>query len=108
MVDTSLRELWLAVLIRAIFDLRGHDLCSDQKYRGYFEVAAHGWFESQSREPGSFLWVADLLELDPQATRKAIFACADLESVLSTNEVPRPAEICPAAAGPWDAATARV
>ena len=110
MVDMSLRELWLAVLTRAILDLHAHDLCADRQYSGYFQASARGWFESQSHEPGSFFWVAELLSLDPSATRKAIFACANLDSILLTNEVPprRSADICPAAAGPGDAATARV
>ena len=64
-------DLWRCVLILAIQDLKlppGH-----RNYSGR-------WFESRDAGPGSFEWVAEVLDFDPTTARKRI-----AEFVLSTE-----------------------
>ena len=69
----SLRErIWEAVLTSAMSDLNGP---SEQEIRDYIfcvKEDARQWFNSDSEETGSFLWVCFTLGLDPSAVRRRV------------------------------------
>ena len=59
----SCKELWAAVLEQAIKDFS----------RGYFYAdRARAWFESESEEVGSFLWICRTLGVDSECTRETL------------------------------------
>ncbi len=71
-------ELWGAVLLQAIEDYHrkgaGYELAVNGiKLRGWYydkeirrdKRRAETWFKSKTREVGGFLWICDILELDP-------------------------------------------
>jgi len=59
-------ELWSEFLWLAAYDYYGQ--CSSRGYVSGEAIRhdAEKWFESESREIGSFVWCANLLNLDPQ------------------------------------------
>jgi len=60
------KDLWLAVLEQAVKDARGT--------RTYHSIMreAREWFRSENEDPGSFLWICQLLGLDPEAVRGTV------------------------------------
>ena len=59
------RSLWSAVLDRAIEDLEGSIL--ERRY-------SKAWFYRDHEEgTGSYIWICDVLGIDPAKTRKIIF-----------------------------------
>jgi hypothetical protein len=68
------KNLWLEVLFLALLDF-----CNDRvravrgrnRVENYQHDAAR-WFESSAREPGSFLFVAQALDIDASALRKVL------------------------------------
>ncbi len=72
-------ELWGAVLLQAIEDLRrkgsGYEVAvNGVRVRGWYfnqelrreKRKAQDWFKSKIVEVGSYLWICDLLGLDPE------------------------------------------
>ena len=57
------KKLWAAVLGQAIHDL-------EKNNNG--EYPPDKWFTSDYDEPGSFLWICELFEIDPEKTKTAI------------------------------------
>ena len=58
------KKLWASVLGRAVIDLRR------KKHR----QSARFWFYNDKNQgAGSFLWVCDVLEIDPGKTREKVF-----------------------------------
>jgi hypothetical protein len=80
------RRLWAAVLRQAVCDLGYH--------RSTLQHFTQLWFESDKREPGSFLWVCELLELDASRLRRRLFELADKKTQVRTVN-PSPAEVVP-------------
>ena len=58
MTETECRRLWAAVLEQAFEDAQARGLEDAKK-----------WFISEKSEVGSFLWICDALDIDPQALR---------------------------------------
>ncbi|MDR3570188.1 MAG: hypothetical protein P4L43_19350 [Syntrophobacteraceae bacterium] len=71
--------LWGAVLLQAIEDYRrkgaGYEVSVNGiRLRGWYydreirsdKRRAEAWFKSQSEDMGSYLWICDLLQLDPE------------------------------------------
>jgi hypothetical protein len=59
----SCKELWAAVLEQAIQDFN----------RGYFYAdRAREWFQSESEEVGSFLWICKMLSVDAERTKEIL------------------------------------
>lgn len=71
-------ELWAAVLLQAIEDYHrkgsGYEVALNGiRLRGWYydremrrdKRRAEAWFKSTSEEVGSFLWICDILKLDP-------------------------------------------
>lgn len=60
--DAGCRDLWKAVLEQAFKDAQGRVGTYEHK------KDARRWFRSNRKEIGSFLWVCEVLDLDPKAT----------------------------------------
>lgn len=72
MIDTEFQELWKKVLRQA----QQHYIHgpTEEELQDYARVAgedAEAWIDSNSEEVGSFVWVCDLLDLEPSAVRAA-------------------------------------
>jgi hypothetical protein len=65
-VSDPYKSLWSAVLGRAADDImsRQHIAQSSAKY----------WFKSRMYGVGSFCWICDVLDLDPDKTMAAVFS----------------------------------
>jgi hypothetical protein len=79
------RRLWAAVLCQAVCDLRYH--------RSALQHFTRLWFESDKREPGSFLWVCELLELDASWLRRRLLEMAGKNPRVSMRPVHRPRQV---------------
>jgi hypothetical protein len=83
MIDVQ--RLWLAVLMQAINDFT----------YSYERARLKPWFTSDNRDPGSFKWICDHLELDSSRLRRQIFAIIDaqvskhLHSTLAREQYPQ-------------------
>ena len=61
--ETNERVLWAAVMERAVYDLKS----KDKLQRG----SASEWFQNRRRtDVGSFIWVCEVLDIDPDRYRK--------------------------------------
>jgi len=59
------KNLWSAVLDRAMQDIKGI-IPGSEKYREKKIIKeAEDWFGSDDRDIGSFLWVCEILDLQP-------------------------------------------
>ena len=59
-------KLWAAVLKQAIKDA--------QKYYGSFSGdRSQLWFKSETEEVGSFLWICNVLDLDPESIARFMY-----------------------------------
>jgi hypothetical protein len=68
------RELWIEVIRLAINDARGIGLkCRDTRTILYLQEYALRWLQSNRRTEGSFLWVCELVDLDPGAIRRGLW-----------------------------------
>jgi len=86
------RRLWVAVLRQAVCDLRYH-----RSTRQHFTRL---WFEPDKREPGSFQWICELLELDVSWLRRRL-----LEMAGKNPPVHRPKQVKAVDPGPAEVAT---
>lgn len=72
------KRLWAAVLKDAIECIRGQALvhCGTPKYRKRYrqieQRSTRTWFMSTSTDPGTFLWVCAVLEIQPEKVRRFI------------------------------------
>lgn len=62
-MEEAFKKLWSAVLQQALRDAQGN-------YYSYREEARE-WLLSENHETASFLWVCDVLSLDPDLFRNA-------------------------------------
>ena len=65
------KALWLAVLDQALNDLTFTGYASPSE-EPHAHRSAYAWLWSESREPGSFLFVCDILEIDSAWFRKQL------------------------------------
>jgi hypothetical protein len=63
-------KLWAAVLLQAVSDC----IKPRRSSPGYKDDDARRWFLSDRHGVGSFRWVCEALDLDPQAIRDRVFA----------------------------------
>lgn len=71
MQDNAFVELWTAVLKQARqYYVRGPSERELEDYRRVAEEDARAWIDSDSEETGSFVWVCDLLGLEPDDVRR--------------------------------------
>jgi hypothetical protein len=60
-MEETCKRLWIAVLKQAIKDARGNYHRNREK--------ALSWFNSENQGTGSFLWICNILSLNPNVTR---------------------------------------
>lgn len=70
------QRLWQAVLIQARRDFHrvaGRNSNSQRRAEiKHYNRDARAWFRAVDQEQNSFIWVCELLKIDPQATRSAM------------------------------------
>ena len=64
--EMGAKNLWKAVLEQAFKDAQGQ--VGTYEYRRDARV----WFQSDSKDIGSFLWICEVLDLDPEVTRASV------------------------------------
>ena len=65
------KNLWAAVIERAFGDLRLENSPVENEERYYYSAVR--WFnDTENHEIGSFLWICELLEIDPGKIREKI------------------------------------
>lgn len=87
------RQLWAAVLLRAVMDFTGADHVSEHE-RQVLQRAARLWFTSYSTHMGSFRWVCDELGIPPARLRERILKLTERDACAAAPmflEKPQPA-----------------
>jgi hypothetical protein len=81
--------LWSRVLLQAIWDLSGIKLKVPKKEAPTLQRITRAWFSSFNDSPGSFIWICNVLSLDPDAVRQRVLtkSTAELGAVI-TNLTP--------------------
>jgi len=69
--------LWTEVLIHATRALVGKRGDPHALLRRYRRRSAREWFESERHDVGSFLWIADQIDIDGPSFRRRLFRLAD-------------------------------
>ena len=76
--------LWSRVLLQAIWDLSGIKLKVPKKETTLQRIT-RVWFSSFNDSPGSFIWICNVLSLDPDAVRQRVLtkSTAELGAVIT-------------------------
>ena len=85
MTDAA-KRLWAAVLDQAIKDSQA-DKPGHNSHESIIAEGARAWFSSKSQEDGSFLWVCDILGIDPEAVQNYIAFMAEDQTCLPISAV---------------------
>jgi len=77
--------LWSRVLLRAIWDLSETKLKLPKKEAPTLQRITRAWFSSFNDSPGSFIWICNVLSLDPDAVRQRVLtkSTAELRAVIT-------------------------
>lgn len=77
--------LWSRVLLQAIWDLSGIKLKLPKREAPTLQRITRAWFSSFNDSPGSFIWICDVLSLDPDAVRQRVLtkSTAELGAVIT-------------------------
>ncbi len=67
--DSSLRNLALGILLQAFRDIVAPKKSASKEWELWVQDALD-WFSSEEKDPGSFLWVCDVLALNPRELRE--------------------------------------
>jgi hypothetical protein len=67
-------QLWRMVLIQSALDLFGIRPAVSQRERQLLAAQAQLWFENPATSPGSFNWVAAVLDLDADTVRRKVLS----------------------------------
>lgn len=99
--DTPYRRLWLSVLLQAVADTRLGTLPDTPKNKSYNErintirIDAAYWFCATNSDVGSFIWICQLFNMDPERIRNKIRTLPSVRKlqdnyrVNSDKQVPR-------------------
>ena len=68
--ESGAEDLWLAVIVQAVADLRGNQFSSETIRYRLITRAARQWFQSSNGNPGGFVWICNILGLEPQWVRR--------------------------------------
>lgn len=60
-------RLWAAVMQRGI-----SDYCTARTRKGYRHTSVYHWFWSNEHRTGSFCWICDLFDIDPDRARTQV------------------------------------
>jgi hypothetical protein len=66
--------LWSRVLLQAIWDLAGIKLKVQKSEAPRLQRRTRAWFLSTKDSVGSFIWICNILSLDPDAVRERVLA----------------------------------
>lgn len=69
-------QLWAAVLKQAVLDIKKRS----QSHTDY--ISAYEWMMSKEHYPGTFIWVCDLLNLDPEFVKAKLIQVKQKKSLL--------------------------
>jgi hypothetical protein len=77
--------LWSRVLLQAIWDLAGIKLKVQKSEAPRLQRKTRAWFLASKQTPGSFIWICNILSLDPDAVRERVLArpAAELHSLMA-------------------------
>jgi hypothetical protein len=77
--------LWSRVLLQAIWDLAGIKLKVQKSEAPRLQRKTRAWFLAKKQSPGSFIWICNILSLDPDAVRERVLArpAAELHSLMT-------------------------
>jgi hypothetical protein len=67
LIEKGCKNLWAAVLEQAIQDAQCEIASYKDKVEYIFSRNALEWFYSDGREIGSFLWICNILDIDPKS-----------------------------------------
>jgi hypothetical protein len=79
--------LWSRVLLQAIWDLAGIKLKVQKSEAPRLQRRTRAWFLSTKDSVGSFIWICNILSLDPDAVRERVLArpTAELRSLITST-----------------------
>jgi hypothetical protein len=79
--------LWSRVLLQAIWDLAGIKLKVQKSEAPRLQRRTRAWFLSTKDSVGSFIWICNILALDPDAVRERVLARppAELRSLITST-----------------------
>lgn len=79
--------LWSRVLLQAIWDLAGIKLKVQKSEAPRLQRRTRAWFLATKDSPGSFIWICNTLQLDPDAVRDRVLArsTAELRTLISSQ-----------------------
>ena len=79
--------LWSRVLLQAIWDLAGIKLKVQKSEAPRLQRRTRAWFLAKKDSPGSFIWICNILGLDPDAVRDRVLArsTAELRSLITSQ-----------------------
>ena len=77
--ETPEYQLWRAVLLEAVLDVERGRMGLDTETKAHRRMLAMAddavqWIASPSRDEGAFLWICDMLKLEPSYFRRMIAA----------------------------------
>jgi hypothetical protein len=77
--------LWSRVLLQAIWDVAGIKLKLPKSEVPRLQRTTRAWFSSTSDSLGSFIWICNILSLDPDSVRKRVLTkpAAELGSLVT-------------------------
>ena len=78
--------LWLAVLMVAVEDVRGHRSPTGSLRGRLSAYSARQWFRSPNGDPGGFVWICHILDLEPEWVRRLALG-AVAPSSLATSDI---------------------
>lgn len=67
--ESGAEDLWLAVIVQAVEDLRGHRSPTGSLWGRLSVYSAKEWFQSPGGGIGSFGWICDVLGLEVERIR---------------------------------------
>lgn len=76
---TAERELWVAVLMQAVYDLFGFHAMAPVPNRQLIRSDAETWLLSDAAALGSFRWICNSLDLDPATVRRRVFSLSVMQ-----------------------------
>ena len=79
--------LWSRVLLQAIWDLAGIKLKVQKSEAPRLQRRTRAWFLAKKDSPGSFIWICNILALDPDAVRDRVLkrSTEELRSLITSQ-----------------------
>jgi hypothetical protein len=86
---TSEIILWSRVLLQAMWDLAGIRANLPKRELPRLQRRTRAWFLAREESPGSFIWICNILALEPEAVRSRVLSKSKAELVaLAADDAP--------------------